>query len=182
MQKKCRLLLSGILFGVLSAGCSPGQNASPEEKSHEQEASEEPSTMTEESSAPEEPVAQPSEEIDFEENLKNAAEPYYENMHEGAPIVVEGEITHEYSPHENFNPYDERVYRMHAPSGDKDTYLVTAPEDSYLKVGLTIALYGGFDGFAPNTEVPLVLGDIAEDSDIEIENAPEQEDQLELSD
>jgi hypothetical protein len=183
MQKKVMLLALGASFGIFSSGCSLGENASPEEESMEQEASEEqPDNNTEETPPPGESVAQPPDEGDFEENLKNASEPYYENMHEGAPIVVEGEITHEYSPHENFNPYDERVYRMHAPSGDKDTYLVTAPEGSYLKVGLTIALYGGFDGFAPNTEVPLVLGDIAEDSDIEIENAPEQEDQLELSD
>ncbi|WP_022794722.1 hypothetical protein [Marinococcus halotolerans] len=183
MQKKMMLLTLGVSFGIFSAGCSLGENASPEEESKEQQPSEEqPGNNTEESSAPEESVAQPPDESDFEENLKNAAEPYYEDMHEGAPIVVEGEITHEYSPGENFNPYDERVYRMHAPSGDKDTYLVTAPEDSYLKVGLTIALYGGFDGFAPNTEVPLVLGDIAEDSDIEIENGPEQDDQLETSD
>jgi hypothetical protein len=183
MQKKMMLLTLGVSLGIFSAGCSLGENASPEEESNEQQPSEEqPGNNTEESSAPEESVAQPPDESDFEENLKNAAEPYYEDMHEGAPIVVEGEITHEYSPGENFNPYDERVYRMHAPFGDKDTYLVTAPEGSYLKVGLTIALYGGFDGFAPNTEVPLVLGDIAEDSDIEIENGPEQNDQLETSD
>lgn len=187
MQKKTMLLSLGVSFGIFSAGCSLGENASPdEEENNEQATSEElqnnNTENTEESSAPEESVAQPSEEIDVEENLKNAAEPYYEGMHEGAPIVVEGEITHEYSPGENFNPYDERVYRMHAPSEDKDTYLVTAPEDSYLKVGLTIALYGGFDGFAPNTEVPLVLGDIAEDSDIEVDTQPEQDIQIETSD
>lgn len=184
MQKKMMLLALGVCFGIFSAGCSLGDNASPQEESNEQETSEEQpnNNNTEETPPPGESVAQPPDESDFEDNLKNAAEPYYENMHEGAPIVVEGEITHEYAPGENFNPYDERVYRMHAPSGNKDTYLVTAPEGSYLKVGLTIALYGGFDGFAPNTEVPLVLGDIAEDSDIEIKNGPKQDVQLETSD
>lgn len=181
MQKKMMLLTLGVSFGIFSAGCSWGENASQEEQSNEQEASEEQPDNNEET-PPGESVAQPPDEGDFEENLKNAAEPYYDDMPENTPIVVEGEITHEYSPHENFNPYDERVYRMHAPSGDKDTYLVTAPEGSYLKVGLTIALYGGFDGFAPNTEVPLVLGDIAEDSDIEIENGTEKDNQLEMSD
>ncbi|SDW12425.1 hypothetical protein SAMN05421781_0526 [Marinococcus luteus] len=187
MQKNTILLALGVSFGIFSAGCSLGENASPDDEENNEQATSEPqqnnnAENTEESSSQEESVAQPSEEIDFEENLKNAAEPYYEGMHEGAPIVVEGEITHEYSAHENLNPYEERVYRIHAPSEDKDTYLVTAPEDSYLKVGLTIALYGGFDGFAPNTEVPLVLGDIAEDSDIEVENEPEEDVQLETSD
>ncbi|WP_079476422.1 hypothetical protein [Marinococcus halophilus] len=182
MQKKMMLLILGVSVSIFSAGCSLGENASPEEENNEQEASEEPySNNTEESSAPEESVAQPPEESDFDENLKNAAEPYYEGMQENTPIVIEGKITHEYSPGENFNPYDERVYRMYAPSGEKNTFLVTAPEDSYLKVGVTIAVYGGFDGFAPDTEVPLVLGDVAEDSDIEIENEPAQDSQLETS-
>ncbi|MDZ5782137.1 hypothetical protein [Marinococcus luteus] len=59
MKKKTMLLALGVSFGIFSAGCSLGENASPDEKeNNEQEASEQQqNNNTEESSSPEESVA-----------------------------------------------------------------------------------------------------------------------------